>query len=268
MKIKPRRILIQNLEKSKPNSRQNISLHHSFVVRSLLLNGISFLAFSILTQSTAEKKISFNPHSTIVLFVKVLRSCFDQTVQRTQTYSLFEIPYFLEVGNSDFKFYDSPENIMSRNCKTGHDVQAWLYYSSALTEIPSSNLDLAEITIEEFTRIRTYKGISSFQKSIFFLFQCQPTALLRSSGSAQRGQMALSVVIFESRTVWADHITCGMIICIVFCRELRLGDYMYNCLCSVIVLYGMMTMKGREKVKPGSGSQPAPLEKHQGGRQA
>ena len=39
-----------------------------------------------------------------------------------------------------------------------------------------------------------------------------------------------------------------------------------NCLCSVIVLCGMM-MKGREKVKPGAGSWPTLLEKHQGGRQ-
>ena len=34
-----------------------------------------------------------------------------------------------------------------------------------------------------------------------------------------------------------------------------------------IVLCGMM-MKGREKVKPGAGSEPALIEKHQGGRQA
>ena len=36
----------------------------------------------------------------------------------------------------------------------------------------------------------------------------------------------------------------------------------------VIVLCEMMMMKGREKVKPGAGSYPALLEKHQGGRQA
>ena len=42
---------------------------------------------------------------------------------------------------------------------------------------------------------------------------------------------------------------------------------MCNCLCSVIVLCGMM-MIGREKVKPGAGLLPALLEKHQGGRQA
>ena len=39
-------------------------------------------------------------------------------------------------------------------------------------------------------------------------------------------------------------------------------------MCSVIVLCGGMMMKGREKVKPSAGSQPALLEKHQGGRQA
>ena len=38
---------------------------------------------------------------------------------------------------------------------------------------------------------------------------------------------------------------------------------------SVIVLCGiMMMMKGREKVKPGAGSLPVLLEKHQGGCQA
>ena len=39
---------------------------------------------------------------------------------------------------------------------------------------------------------------------------------------------------------------------------------MGNFLCNVIVLYGMM-MEGREKLKPGAGSQPSLLEKHQGG---
>ena len=29
--------------------------------------------------------------------------------------------------------------------------------------------------------------------------------------------------IFESRTAWADHITCGTSICIVYCRKLKLG---------------------------------------------
>ena len=42
---------------------------------------------------------------------------------------------------------------------------------------------------------------------------------------------------------------------------------MCNCLCSAIVLCGMM-MKGREKVKPGAGPSPALQEKHQGDRQA
>ena len=40
-------------------------------------------------------------------------------------------------------------------------------------------------------------------------------------------------------------------------------DCMCNCLCSVIVLCGMK-MKGREKVKPGAGSQPALLESTKG----
>ena len=42
------------------------------------------------------------------------------------------------------------------------------------------------------------------------VFQCQSTALLCASGSTQGGWMALSVVFFESRTAWADHIMCGM----------------------------------------------------------
>ena len=42
---------------------------------------------------------------------------------------------------------------------------------------------------------------------------------------------------------------------------------MCNCLCSVIVLCGMI-MKERENVKPGAGSLLALLEKHQGGLQA
>ena len=52
--------------------------------------------------------------------------------------------------------------------------------------------------------------------------------------------------IFESRTAWAYHITCGTSICIVYSRKLRLGWLycMCNCLCRVIVLCGMM-MKGR-----------------------
>ena len=40
---------------------------------------------------------------------------------------------------------------------------------------------------------------------------------------------------------------------------------MCKCLCSVIVLCGMM-VKAREKVKLGADSLPALLEKHQGGR--
>ena len=57
--------------------------------------------------------------------------------------------------------------------------------------------------------------------------------------------MVLSVVyFFESRTTWADHITCGTSICIVYLYRMT----MCNCLYSVIELCEMM-MKGREKVK-------------------
>ena len=66
-----------------------------------------------------------------------------------------------------------------------------------------------------------------------------------------------------------------MALCVVYCRIMhRLGrphyvwdKYLYsvqdkvevrvtkyNCLCSVIVLCGMMMLKGREKVKPSAGS--------------
>ena len=38
---------------------------------------------------------------------------------------------------------------------------------------------------------------------------------------ADRWHWVLS--IFNSRTAWADHITCGKSICIVYCRKLRLG---------------------------------------------
>ena len=43
----------------------------------------------------------------------------------------------------------------------------------------------------------------------------------------------------------------GRVSVIVYWR--KLGYSMYNCLCSVVVLCGMM-MKGREKVKPGASS--------------
>ena len=36
--------------------------------------------------------------------------------------------------------------------------------------------------------------------------------------------------------------------------EVEEGDCMCNCLCSVIVLGGMVMKKGREKVKPGADS--------------
>ena len=67
------------------------------------------------------------------------------------------------------------------------------------------------------------------------VFQCQPTALLHVLGStckADRWQWVWS--IFESCTAWADHITCGMSICIAYYRKLRLRWlYMCNCSCRV-----------------------------------
>ena len=101
----------------------------------------------------------------------------------------------------------------------------------------------------------------------WLLFQCQPTALLRASGSAQGRQMALGVVYFRithrlgrPHYVWDEYLYSVL-------QEVDVRVTMCNCLCRVIVLCGMMMMKGRENVKHGAGSQPALLEKHQGGRQ-
>ena len=52
-----------------------------------------------------------------------------------------------------------------------------------------------------------------------------------------------------SRIAWADHIMCGTSVL----QEVQIRVTMCNCLCSVIVLCGMM-MKGRETVKPDAGS--------------
>ena len=76
-----------------------------------------------------------------------------------------------------------------------------------------------------------------------------------------------TITCFGFRTGQIDGIECGL-----FSNHAPLGQTalcvgMCNSLCSVTVLCGMM-MKGREKVKPGAGTQPALLEKHQGGCQA
>ena len=80
--------------------------------------------------------------------------------------------------------------------------------------------------------------------------------------------MALSVVYFQfthrlgrPHYVWNEYLYS-----VLEKVEVRM-TVCVTVLCSVIVLCGMM-MKGREKVKPGTGSKPALLEKHQGGRQA
>ena len=53
----------------------------------------------------------------------------------------------------------------------------------------------------------------SSQMAMFVCFQCQPTALLRASGSAQGGHIALSVVYFQithrlgrAHYVWEDYL--------------------------------------------------------------
>ena len=84
------------------------------------------------------------------------------------------------------------------------------------------------------------------------VFQCQPTALLRASGSTQGVKKAISEVYFRithrfgrPHYVWTEYlyivrekVVVGMIVSLTVC----IGP-------SVIVLCGMM-MKGREKVKP------------------
>ena len=66
--------------------------------------------------------------------------------------------------------------------------------------------------------------------------------------------MALSVVYFRithrlgrPHYVWAEYLYSAW-------EKVEVKVIKCNCLCSVIVLCGMMMMKGREKVKPGAGS--------------
>ena len=61
--------------------------------------------------------------------------------------------------------------------------------------------------------------------------------------------------IFESHTAWADHITCGMSICIVVREKVEVRVTVCVTVHSCVVECGMMMMmKGREKVKPSAGS--------------
>ena len=79
----------------------------------------------------------------------------------------------------------------------------------------------------------------------FFLFCSNANSLhyyaLQVPRRADRWRWVWS--IFKSRTTWADHITCGTSICIVYWRKLRLER-----LC--VVECGMMIKRG-DKVKPG-----------------
>ena len=68
------------------------------------------------------------------------------------------------------------------------------------------------------------------------VFQCQPTALLRASGSAQGGLMALSVIYFQfthplgrPHYVWDEYLYSVL-------QEVEVRVTVCNCLCSVIVL--------------------------------
>ena len=84
-------------------------------------------------------------------------------------------------------------------------------------------------------------------------FQCQPTALLRASGSTQ-GRLKVSSVVYFQFThclgrphyVWDEYLYS-----VLEKIEVRM-TVSVTVLCSVIVLCRMM-MKGREKVKPDAG---------------
>ena len=111
--------------------------------------------------------------------------------------------------------------------------------------------------------------LKSLLRNFFYVltvcvFQCQPTALLRASGSEQGGQMALSGLFLNHTPLGQTTLRVGRVSVQCTVGSRGQGDCMCNSLCRVIVLCEMM-MKGREKVKPGAGSQPALLKKHQGG---
>ena len=68
--------------------------------------------------------------------------------------------------------------------------------------------------------------ITSVELHFFFFFVCSSANPLHSYGlRVPRKADRLHWVwpIFESRTAWADHITCGMSICKVYGRKLKLG---------------------------------------------
>ena len=66
--------------------------------------------------------------------------------------------------------------------------------------------------------------------------------------------MVLIVVYFRiTHRLGRPHYVWDEYLCSVL-EEVEVRVTKCNCLCGVIVLCGMMMMKGREKVKPGAGS--------------
>ena len=87
------------------------------------------------------------------------------------------------------------------------------------------------------------------------VFQCQPTALLRASGSAQGRKMALSVVYFQfTHRLGRPHYVWD--------------EYLYSVLEKVEVKMTVCVIELCGMIMMTIGREPALLEKHQGGRQA
>ena len=66
-------------------------------------------------------------------------------------------------------------------------------------------------------------------------------------------------LLLDSSTSWADHVTWGMCICTCVLTEV-----MCNWFCSVCYIWD----DAKERAKPGTGTWPTPVAKHQGNRQA
>ena len=93
------------------------------------------------------------------------------------------------------------------------------------------------------------------------VFQCQPTALLRASGSTQGGQMALGVVYFRitHRLGRPHYVRDENLYSVLQEVEVRVTA----CITVCVVYCNCVMMKGKE-VKPGAGSQSTLLERTKG----
>ena len=130
--------------------------------------------------------------------------------------------------------------------------------------------------LKHFFRLNTYPNLGLSNIKVLLMYRISQTVCVPMPTHC-------TITCFGFRARRIDGVECGIfsilaplgqtilrvgrVSVIVYWRKLGQDDCMCNCLCSVIVLCAMM-MKGREKVKLGAGSQPALLEKHQGGRQA